>query len=83
MVHCLPKIMVWVAFVLAIVLLVITGIVFLIDNRGPLRQATGWAIFLAILAFMMAIILAVYLIVHRKRVKYCGVFLQNATYMLK
>ena len=79
----LPKVMVWLAFILAIVLLVITGILFLVDNNEELIKAQGWAIFLALVAFFMAIILLVYVLINRKSIKYCGVFLQNSRLMLK
>lgn len=79
LVHCLPKIAVWVAFVLAIILLVITGILFFVDSRSSLSKATGWGIFLAILALVIALILLFYLIVHHKRISYCSVFLANAS----
>lgn len=79
LVHCLPKIAVWVAFVLAIILLVITSILFFVDSRSSLSKATGWGIFLAILALVIALILLFYLIVHHKRISYCSVFLANAS----
>jgi len=83
LVHFLPKIAVWVAFVLAIILLTITAIVFFVDSRSSLSKATGWGIFLAILALVIALILLFYLIVHHKKISYCSIFLANASLMLK
>lgn len=83
LVQYLPNVMVWVAFGLAVVLLIITAIVFLADSHSNLIRASGWAIFLALLAILIAIILLFYLIVHRRRIKYCGIFLKNAGNMLR
>lgn len=83
LVHYCPRIAVWIAFVLAIVLLVITAIVFFVDARTALSNATGWGIFLAILCIIVALVLLFYLIVHNQRIKYCAVFLANASTMIK
>ncbi len=82
-VQFLPKIAIWVAFALAIVLLIITAMVFFFDAQRQLARATGWAVFLALFALLIAIILIFYIIVHNRRISYCGIFLQNATYMIK
>ena len=82
LVQCFPKAMVIVGFVLAIALLVITGIVFLVANNSSLQTARGWVIALGILCFILALVLVAYLVRHRKSLKYCGVFLQNASYLL-
>jgi len=83
LVQFLPKIMVWVAFILAIILLVITAIVFLIDNSTKLNHVNGWAIFIAIVCLILALVLIFYVVVHRRRIKICGAFLKHATTMLK
>jgi hypothetical protein len=83
LVHYLPKIMVWVAFVLAIILLVITAILFFVDNNDSLVRGAGWSIVLGLLALAIAILLIIYLVAHRRRITYCSIFLQNATQMLK
>lgn len=83
LVQFLPKIAVWVAFVLAIILLVITAIVFFVDSRSSLSKATGWGIFLAIFALVIALILLFYLIVHHRKISFCSVFLSNAGLMLR
>ena len=75
--------MVWVAFILAIILLIITAIVFLIDNSSKLGHVKGWAIFIAIVCLILALVLVFYVIVHRRRIKLCGAFLKHATTMLK
>lgn len=73
--HYLPRFVTWIAFVLAIILLVITAIVFLVDSRTALIRATGWGIFFGLLAIIIALILLFYLIVHNKRIKYTSIFL--------
>lgn len=83
LVQFLPKIMVWVAFALAIIMLIITGIVFLVDNNTMLRNAKGWAIFLGIVCLLLALLLIFYVVVNRRRIKLCGAFLKHATTMLK
>lgn len=82
LVHYLPRIMVWVAFILAIILLVITAIVFLVDSKTSLLRASGWGIFLGLLAIVIAILLLLYLIIHNRSLSYCSIFLQNAKLML-
>lgn len=81
--HYLPQFVTWVAFILAIILLVLTAIVFLVDSRTALIRASGWGIFLGLLAIIIALILLFYLIVHNKRIKYTSIFLKNASLMLK
>ena len=83
LVQFLPKIMVLVAFGFAILLLLITGILFLVHNSTKLRNAQGWAIFTGILCLIIAAILAFYVFLHRRRIKLCGAFLKHATTMLK
>lgn len=83
LVQFFPKVMVWVAMILAIILLLILAIVFFANSGGSLSQATGWAIIAGIIALVIGLVLILYLINHRKRLKLCGVFLENATYMLK
>ena len=77
------KIAVWLAFVLAIVLLIVTAIVFFVDSRSAMQRAPGWGILMAILAIAIAIILIYYLAVNHRRINYCIVFLQNASLMIK
>lgn len=83
LVHYCTKIAVWLAFGLAIVLLVVTAIVFFVDTRSAMSKAPGWGVILAILALVIAIILIFYLAVHNRRISYCIVFLQNAAQMIK
>lgn len=82
LVHFLPKIMVWAAFALALIVLVIAAILFLVDARDSLYKYTGWAIFMSILFAFVAILLIAYLIMHRRVISFCGVFLQNAKIMI-
>ena len=82
-VHYLPKIAVWVALVCAILVLIATAIVFFVDAKKSLWRVTGWAIFLGIVALIIALILIFYLVVHRDRLTYCGIFLKNASIMIK
>lgn len=79
----LPKIMVYVAFVLAIILLLITAIVFFTASKGPLSDSTGWDIFLGIICIIVLLILLFYLVVHRNRLAVCGAFLENASLFLR
>ncbi len=83
LVHYLPKVMVWVAFILAILLLITTAIIFFVDAGSVLASATGWAIFLGLLALVVALIIIAYIIMHRNKIQYCGVFLQNASLMIR
>jgi preprotein translocase subunit SecG len=75
--------MVWVAFILAILLLIATAIIFFVDAGSTLASATGWAIFLGLLALVIALIIIAYIIMHRNKIQYCGVFLQNASLMIR
>ena len=77
------RIAVYLAFGLAIVLLIITAIVFFVDNRSAMSKAPGWGILMALLAIIIAIILVYYLAVHHRRIRYCIIFLQNASTMIK
>lgn len=81
--HYLPQFVTWIAFILAIILLVITAIVFFVDSRTAMMRASGWGIFLGLLAIIIALILLFYLIVHNKRIRYTSIFLKNASLMLK
>lgn len=83
LVQFLPKIMVWVAFALAIIMLIITAIVFLIDSNTRMSHIKGWAIAIAVICLILALMLIFYVIVHRRRIKICGAFLKHAASMLK
>ena len=79
----IPKVMVWVAFILAIALLILTAILFLIDHRTSLANANGWNVPLAILAFIIAIALVIFLIKNRKQISYSSIFLKNASEVIR
>ncbi len=83
LVHFLPRIMVWAAFILAVIVLLITLILFLVDARDSLHRYTGWAIFLSIVWAVLAILLLSYLCMHRRVISFCSVFLQNASLMIR
>lgn len=83
LVQCFPKTMIWVACILAPILLVILGIVLLVNSGTRLSSSTGWAIILGIIAFVFALLLMYFACRHGKQIKTCGIFLQNATLMLK
>lgn len=82
-VHYLPTVAVWVALVCAIIVLITTAIVFFVDAKNSLWRVTGWAIFLGIVALIIALLIIFYLAVHRDRLIYCGIFLKNASLMIK
>jgi hypothetical protein len=75
--------MIWIAFILAIILLVAIAIVFFINAGSWLLVAKGWAIFAGILALIIALIIIFYIIMHRDRIKYCSAFLKNAATMVR
>ena len=75
LVQFFPKLMVWVAIILAIILLLIFSILFFANSGQSLRQAIGWAIILAIIGLVLAAFLAFYAIKSRKSLKLCGIFL--------
>jgi hypothetical protein len=83
LVHYCPKVMVWVAFILAILMLIGTAVLFFMNIGYQLSQAKGWAIFLGVVAVIMALIIALYIIMHRNRIHYCAVFLDNACKMIR
>lgn len=83
LVQFLSKFIVWVALGMAVLLLLITSIVFLVHNSTKLKDSQGWAIFLAILGLIIAFLIVFYVIVHRRRINICGAFLKHSTTMLK
>ena len=81
--QCFPKVIVWFGFSHAILLLVIVGIVFAVDSNGPLKHVKGWVIAIIIIAIIMIAILHFYFFLHRRRLEYCGVFIEHASQMMK
>jgi hypothetical protein len=61
----LPRFVIWIVTVLAIILLAIAAIVFLFNSTTTLAQGSGWAIFAGILAIVFIVVLALYLVLHR------------------
>jgi hypothetical protein len=83
LVQFFPQVMVWVAIILAMVLLLICDIVFMVSSHSALAQASGWAIFFALVALLFMVILGLYLLFRRRSLKLCGIFLYNSTIMLR
>lgn len=79
----LPRVMVWVAIALAVILLLITAIVFFTASKGPLAASGGWAVFLGIVCIITLLLLLFYAIVHRTKLAICAAFLENASLFLK
>jgi hypothetical protein len=75
-------IMIWIAFILAIVLLIFIAVVLFTNAGSTLLGAKGWAIFAGVLALIIALLIIFYIIIHRKRIKYCSAFLKNAAQMI-
>lgn len=79
LVYLLPNVMVWVAFGLATALLILTAILFFVDDKSSLSAANKWNIPLGILALIFAIALIIYMIKNHKNITYSSIFLKNAS----
>lgn len=80
----LPKFIIWIVTVLAIVLLIIAAIVFLFNSTTTLARGSGWAIFAGILAIFFVVVLALYLVLHREKIFISGEFLRiNSKFLRK
>lgn len=75
--------MVWVAFILATALLILTAVLFFVDDKTSLSTANKWNIPLGILALIFALALIIYMILNHKNITYSSIFLKNASLVIK
>lgn len=75
LVQCLPKIIYWIAMVLALFLLVVAMFVFFIGSGNTLVNGQGWAILLGIVCLVLAVVIVLYSWTHRKQIYITGCFL--------
>jgi hypothetical protein len=74
--------MVWVGVVLSMILMLIAGILFLVNNDKTLVDGSGWAIFIGLLCLALFFVMLYHIVVHRKTITICGKFLYNSTLFL-
>ena len=67
-----PKVMVWAAIFLAIVLLIVTAVLFFIKLDTALSQAPVWAIIVGVACLLLVLVFLFYLIKHRRRITLCA-----------
>jgi hypothetical protein len=83
MVQYCPKVMVWAAIFLAIILLIVTGVLFFVQMNKALSEAPVWAIIIGVICLLLVVVFVFYLIKHRRRISLCAEFIENASAMLK
>ena len=76
LVQFLPKYIYWIALIIALFMLIVTMFVLFIGSGNTLSGSTGWDIVLGILCLVMAVILVLYSITHRKQIYITGCFLE-------
>lgn len=79
----LPKVIIWVVTVLALISLGATGIIFLLNNKTTLERGSGWVILAAVLCALFVFVFLVYLIFHRQKITIAGSFLKTTSSYLK
>jgi hypothetical protein len=63
-----PKVMVWAAIFLSIILLIVMAIVLFINTGKALSKAPAWAIIIGIICLLFVFVFLFYLIKHRRRI---------------
>ena len=79
----LPKIAVWLGIILAIVVLLITAIIFFVASANSLSESKGWAIFLGILCLVILLLFVYYVVFHRQQIELCIQFITIAAECFK
>ena len=82
-VQCLPKVAVWVAFILASVLLLVAAVLCFTQSGSTFSEDRGWVIFFGIIFVLFFILLVSYVCFHRKQVALCGCFMEVAADCLR
>jgi hypothetical protein len=78
-----PKAAVWVAFGLAVILLILASLACFLGANSHFSDSKGLAIFFGVLFFAFLVLLVFYVCMHRKQLEVCGCFLEVATDCLK
>ena len=75
--------MVWAAIFLAIILLIVTAVLFFVHLDQALSQAPVWAIVVGVICLLLVLVFLFYLIRHRRRINLCAEFIKNSSAMLR
>jgi hypothetical protein len=79
----IPRFVIWIVTGLAIVLLIISAIIFLINNNTTLQKGSGWAVFTGILCILFVLVFLIYLIFHREKIELAGRVLQLSSKFIR
>lgn len=77
-VQCLPHFVIFLAFFVSAVLLVIAAIIAFVGANTHFIDFKGWAIFFGVGFVLLLILLIYYVCAHKKQLKLCGCFLDVA-----
>ena len=78
LVQFLPRIAIWIGFILAIILLLIAAIIFFTSAKSYLYDAGDWSIVMGIFCVIFLIMLLGYVFMHRSKISLAGRFLEVA-----